>query len=230
MKADNTYYSNASLSDQPNNDTFAKINAETRVRNLLAANFVSVPDLVTFGIFEGNVTSLLPSSSQEGLRTTSTSSGFEVVLEQRNRVGRARKKRTGLTLTVFDSNIYAYVSPDGTVVFCSVVFYDIQPNGVLKRVVRAKKATKIACRDFLERFPGKKCHITYLQPYQGAPKYTVTGSLEVRPVWAIGFSRGKQVYTLDAITGDILEVDDSRKRTRPGRRWYTMICFLMLIR
>jgi hypothetical protein len=148
-----------------------------------------VPTIATYGVYEGIGWVL------DGV-STPVASRFEILLEQRYQ-----------ELPVFDSGVYARLDPLGTVERAWTVYYDIVPTGTPLDLLSAKQATEIAALDFLSRFPGRSCEVTLTVPFYGEPTEIAPGMKEVRPVWAIEFSHGEFVATLDAVTGAILRVE-----------------------
>lgn len=169
----------------PNSITTSQ--AESAVRQVLSSGFTSVPsDLETFGVFPGSMQSA----------STSIETGFEVLLEQRHN-----------GLTVFNSEVYALVTPSGETDLTEVVFYDIQPTGSEQSLISASAAAEIAAADLLARIPMPPCRLTDIQAFYGFAQTIHSGVLEVRPVWGLEFNLGEVVYTIDGVTGAILSVE-----------------------
>jgi hypothetical protein len=190
LDAEGTYlYKSATVFGQVAANTLSPAAAETNLRAFLAAQFSNFSGLDTYGVYEGTGLVL------DGV-STPVACRFETLLEQRYQ-----------TLPVFDSGVYARQDPFGVVERARVIYYDIAPSGTPLDLLSARQATEVAALDFLSRFPGRPCEVTLIVPFYGEPAEIAPGVKEVRPVWAIEFSGGEFVTTLDAVTGAILRLE-----------------------
>jgi len=174
-------------------NTIGSIEAETNVRDELAQGFLVVPgNLETFGVFPGVVQTA----------SESFENGFEVVLEQRHE-----------GLTIFNSDVYALVAPNGVVHFAEVVFYSSQESGPALPLITATAAAEVAATDLLANHPLVPCRVSDMLAFYGFAESAGPDVLEVRPVWGVEFNLGEVIYTIDGVTGAILEVDTSNPPT-----------------
>jgi hypothetical protein len=174
----------------PQESTVTQAQAEARFRTFLSDNFVHVPaDLETHGVF-----SLAAALSDENDEIVAFESGYEITLEQ----------RWG-GLAVFNSNAFAMAGPDGEITYAYALFYGVTPVGTAGDLIGAQAAAEIAGGHLLEHFDPPPVFLTDILLYYGYDQ-DANGATEVRPVWGIEFGFGKVVYTIDAATGEILEV------------------------
>ena len=123
-------------------------------------------------------------------------SGFYIRMDQRHK-----------GLPVFDSSVVGMVGPTGRVASAdNVVLYVIEERDGGMPLMSPTVIAEIAAKEMHVRHGDIPCKISGMLFYYGYP-LTQGNSVEVRPVCGIEFDFGRAVCYIDAVTGQVLEVD-----------------------
>ena len=69
------------------------------------------------------------------------------------------------------------------------------------------KKLDAAVADFIKQHPQQPSRVTHVMAYYGlAEAKPKKGPLEVRPLWAIEFNRGRYAWILDGVTGEVVKI------------------------
>lgn len=183
--------------DDTNPNTLDNDTVKSLVQAELENGFSNVPSsLQITQVLEDEVVELDSVGNIVSIRNSS----YEVLLDQLFTLS------SGATLPIFNSGGRARLMPDGTIEYVEMAYYEVVTTGSVNSLLTLRDSAESAAQQFLIDYPEWPCLLTDSFLYYGSAT-PVGGKLEVRPVQITEFLEGKVVVYVDAISGDVLEID-----------------------